>query len=77
MRTTLVLDATVFLEAKKRTAELGMPLSEFTASALRAQLFAHSAVETPRPTFHMPTCGDPGGLHHSPHELSRLRDVGR
>ena len=77
MRTTLVLDDPVFLKAKKRAAELGMTLSEFTTSVLRAQLFAQSAVETPRPAFYMPTCGEPGGLHHSPQELARLRDEGR
>ena len=77
MRTTLVLDDPVFLKAKKRAAELGMTLSEVTTSALRAQLFAQPAAGTPRPTFRMPTCGDPGALHHSPQELSRLRDEGR
>lgn len=77
MRTTLVLDDPIFEKAKKKSAELGITLSELTTTALRDFLFARGVPEENRSQFFMPVLGEAGGAHQSPHELARLRDEGR
>jgi len=76
MRTTLILEDSVFRKAKKRALEAGTTLSDLTNTALRHFLAARSqAKETP---FVMPVFrGAAGQCHQSPADLARLRDEGR
>jgi hypothetical protein len=78
MRTTLVLDDPIFEKAKKRSAELGVTLSQLTTTALRSFLFSQGEHRTSKPRFVMPTIGsnlDP--IHQTSDELAKLRDEGR
>jgi hypothetical protein len=77
MRTTLVLDDPIFEKAKKKSAEMGMTLSEFTTAALRDFLFARSASTGNRKRFLMPVVGETENVSQDPQELARLRDEGR
>lgn len=77
MRTTLVLDDSVFQKAKKKSTELGMTLSELTTTALRNFLFTKEGAENRKGTFRMATFGSRESIHQSPEELSHLRDEGR
>ncbi len=77
MRTTLVLDDSVFEKAKKKSSELGMTLSELTTAALRSFLFAKDRPHSEKAPFKMMTFGGDQRLHQSPEELAKLRDEGR
>lgn len=77
MRTTLVLDDSVFEKAKKKSSELGMTLSELTTTALRNFLFAKAEPGRGEGCFKMVTFGGHESIHQSPEELARLRDEGR
>jgi hypothetical protein len=77
MRTTLVLDDSVFEKAKKKSSELGMTLSELTTTALRNFLFAKEESGGRKGTFKMATFGGQDSIHQAPEELARLRDEGR
>ncbi len=77
MRTTLVLDDPIFEKAKKKSAEMGVTLSELTTTALRDFLISRSVSTTKKKHFLMPVVGDASGIHLSPIELARLRDEGR
>jgi len=77
MRTTLVLDDPIFEKAKKKSAEMGMTLSELTTVALRDFLFVRSAPAGNRKRFLMPVVGEAENVYQDPQELARLRDEGR
>ena len=78
MRTTLVLDDSVFEKAKKKSSELGMTLSELTTTALRNFLFVKAEPRIGVGHFKMATFGSQEPIiHQSPEELARLRDEGR
>jgi hypothetical protein len=77
MRTTLVLDDLIFEKAKKKSAEMGITLSELTTAALRDFLFARSAPPVNRKRFLMPVVGEAENFSQDPQELARLRDEGR
>jgi hypothetical protein len=78
MRTTLVLDDPIFEKAKKKSAELGVTLSQLTTTALRSFLFSRGEPGTSKPRFVMPTIGgDLGSIHQTSEELAKLRDEGR
>jgi hypothetical protein len=77
MRTTLVLDDSVFEKAKKKSSELGMTLSELTTTALRNFLFAKEDPRKGDACFKMATFGGNESMHQSPEELALLRDEGR
>jgi hypothetical protein len=77
MRTTLVLDDPIFEKAKKKSAEMGVTLSELTTAALRDFLFAKSASTGNRKRFLMPVVGESKSIYRDPQELARLRDEGR
>ena len=77
MRTTLVLDALILEKAKKKSAEMGVTLSELTTAALRDFLFAKSAPMGNRKRFLLPVVGESESIYQDPQELARLRDEGR
>ena len=77
MRTTLVLDDSVFERAKKKSSELGMTLSELTTTALRNFLFSKERSNQEKMTFKMMTFGTDQRMHQTPEELAKLRDEGR
>jgi len=75
MRTTLIIDDSVFQKAKKQALEAGTTLSDLTNSALRHFLASRSPTEE-RP-FVMPVFGGGEKVHQTPGELAKLRDEGR
>lgn len=77
MRTTLVLDDSVFEKAKQRAFEMGVTLSEFTSLALKSLLMreAHQKQEKKK-KITLPTWGSPGEKTLSLEEMAELRDVG-
>ena len=77
MRTTLVLDDPIFEKAKKKSAEMGVTLSELTTAALREFLFTRSVTTGNRKRFLMPVVGESENIHQDPQALARLRDEGR
>ena len=77
MRTTLVLDDSVFEKAKKKSSELGMTLSDLTTAALRNFLFSKERSNQEKTPFKMMTFGTDQRIHQSPEELAKLRDEGR
>ena len=77
MRTTLVLDDPIFEKAKKKSAEMGVTLSQLTTTALRNFLYSPPGSERPRERFVMPVIGEEAAVYQSPQELARLRDEGR
>lgn len=77
MRTTLVLDDPIFEKAKKKSAEMGVTLSQLTTTALRNFLYSPPGSERPRERFVMPVIGEEEAVYQSPQELARLRDEGR
>lgn len=77
MRTTLVLDDSVFEKAKKKSSELGMTLSELTTTALRNFLFSRERSNQEKTPFKMVTFGADQRIHQTPEELAKLRDEGR
>ncbi len=76
MRTTLVIDDHVLMEAKRHAIELGISVSEFTTLALRKTLR-----ERDRPThsgrFSFPTYGSGPKQASSTRQIADLRDEGR
>ena len=76
MRTTLVIDDSVFAAAKRRAVEAGLTLSELTTRSLREALRPRAATAAAT-QFFMPVHG--GGIvrETSPIELAALRDEGR
>lgn len=77
MRTTLVLDDSVFEKAKKKSSELGMTLSELTTAALRNFLFSKEYSKQEKTPFKMVTFGTDQRIHQTPEELAKMRDEGR
>jgi 3-oxoacyl-[acyl-carrier-protein] synthase III len=75
MRTTVILEDSVFQKAKKRAVEVGTTLSDLTNSALRHFLAERSLREGDR--FVMPVFGGGGKCHQTPAQLAKLRDEGR
>jgi hypothetical protein len=76
MRTTLIIDDHVVIEAKRQALEAGLSLSELTTMALRETLRKRSPQTQPSP-FSMPTYGSGVKRHSSPGEITDLRDEGR
>jgi hypothetical protein len=76
MRTTLVIDDHVVMEAKRQALEAGLSLSELTTMALREALRKRSHRTQPSP-FSMPTYGSGVKRDSSPSEIADLRDEGR
>ena len=77
MRTTLVLEDTVFEKAKRRAAEINMTLSELTSLALKTLLMKQASVKK-NPPIKLPTYGVKGKkVDFSPIALAALRDEGR
>lgn len=78
MRTTLVIDDSVFRKAKQAAAASGVTLSELTNSALRRLLFGSAeGSRISREKFSMPVFGEKTGVHLTPAQLAELRDEGR
>jgi hypothetical protein len=76
MRTTLVIDDTVFAAAKRRAVESGLTLSELTTRSLRESLRPQaSAAAVSR--FCMPVHGGDNLRDTTPADLAELRDDGR
>lgn len=75
MRTTLVIEDSLFHKAKKRAVENGTTLSDLANSALRAFLMGASARD--EQPFIMPVFGSGQKLHQTPADFARLRDEGR
>ena len=73
MRTTLVLEDTVFEKAKRRAAEVGMTLSELTSLALKTLLMKQASAKK-NPPIKLPTYGVKGEKILSDAEIIRLRD---
>lgn len=76
MRTTLVIDDHVLMEAKRHALESGLSVSEFTTLALRETLRARNR-PAHRGRFALPTYGAGAKRDTSPHEIADLRDDGR
>ena len=73
MRTTLVLDDTIFKKAKRRAAEMEMTLGELTSIALKT-LFMNQAHVQKNPPIKLPTYGVKGEKILSDAEIVQLRD---
>ena len=73
MRTTLVLDDSVFEKAKRTAFEMGITLSEFTSLALRTLMMkqVHPKKATP---IKLPTYGVKGEKILTDEEIKRFRD---
>ena len=76
VRTTLVIDDHVFMEAKRQAVDAGLTLSELTTMALRDALRKRDYPARQAP-FSLPTYGDGTRQHTSPQEIAELRDEGR
>jgi len=75
MRTTLVIEDSLFHKAKKRAVESGTTLSDLANSALRVFLMGTSARE--EQPFMMPVFGSGKKFHQTPADFAKLRDEGR
>ncbi len=75
MRTTLIIEDSVFQKAKKQAMEAGTTLSDLTNSALR-HFLASKSVSEDLP-FVMPVFGGGEKCHQTPGELAKLCDEGR
>ena len=75
MRTTLILEESVFHKAKSQAVQAGTTLSALTNSALRHFLMHQSVTEKAR--FVMPVFGGGRKHHQTPADFARLRDEGR
>ena len=73
MRTTLVLDDSVFEKAKRKAFEIGITLSEFTSLALRA-LMMKQVQSKKTASISLPTYGVKGEKILTDVEIKRLRD---
>ena len=77
MRTTLVLEDSIFEKAKRRAFETGTTLSELTSLALKSLLMreaSHTAKKKKK--YSLPTFGTPGGKFLTLEEMAELRDGG-
>lgn len=76
VRTTLVIDDHVLMEAKRHAVETGMTVSELTTLALREALRRRHDLP-PQARFSIPTFG--AGPRHdtSARQLAEIRDQGR
>ena len=75
MRTTLILEDSVFHKAKKQAVQAGTTLSALTNSALRHFLMHQSVKE--KALFVMPVFGGGRKYHQTPEDLATIRDEGR
>ena len=73
MRTTLVLDDSVFEKAKHKAFEMRMTLSEFTSLALNALMMKQSYSKKTAP-IKLPTYGVKGEKILTDADIKRLRD---
>ena len=62
MRTTIRLDESLLLEAKREAARSGMTLTAIIEESLRERLARSQATDEPRPWIRLTTTGR-GGLH--------------
>ena len=75
MRTTLVLEDSIFEKAKRRAFETGTTLSELTSLALKSLLMKQaSQVDKKKKRITISTYGEPGGKALSLEEIAQLRD---
>ena len=74
MRTTLVIEDSVFTAAKRRAVESGMTLSELTTRSLREALRPQTSAPA---RFYMPVYGEGTVRETTPEEIAALRDDGR
>jgi hypothetical protein len=78
MRTTLILDDSLFRQAKQTAAATGVTLSELTNSALRRFLLApQNTPQVAAEKFSMPVFGEHVALHQTQAQLAEFRDEGR
>ena len=78
MRTTLILEDSVFEKAKRRAFETGTTLSELTSLALKSLLMREAShVNKKKKIITISTFGEPGVKRDfSVQELAALRDEG-
>ncbi|MCX6958181.1 MAG: hypothetical protein NT164_06565 [Verrucomicrobiae bacterium] len=78
MRTTLVLEDSVFEKAKRYAFEKGTTLSELTSLALNSLLMreASHVNKKKKKKYTLPTYGTPGGKFLTLEEMAELRDEG-
>jgi len=76
MRTTLIIDDSVFNAAKRRALESGVTLSDLATQALR-EVLRKRTPDAPAALFLMPVYGRGNVRATSPAELAALRDEGR
>lgn len=76
MRTTLVIDDHVFMDAKRHAVETGMTVSELTTLALR-EVLRKRHDPPPQARFSIPTFGAGPRRDTSARQLAELRDQGR
>ncbi len=76
MRTTLVIDDHVLLEAKRQALEAGLTVSEFATLALREWMRRRSLPPT-RGRFSVPTYGSSRRRDTSPQTIADFRDEDR
>lgn len=76
MRTTLVLENSIFEQAKRYAFESGMTLSELTSLALKSLLMREANKTKKKKKITLPTFGEPGGKTLNLEEIAQLRDGG-
>ena len=76
MRTTLVIDDHVLIEAKRHALEAGLTVSELATLALRETLRKRD-LPTPRGRFALPTYGSGRKQASSTEDIAQFRDQGR
>lgn len=77
MRTTLVLEDSVFEKAKKYAFEKGITLSDLTSLALKCFLMREaSQTQKKKKKITLPTYGNSGGKSLTLEEMAELRDGG-
>ena len=77
MRTTLVLEDSIFEKAKRRAFETGTTLSELTSLALKSLLMREaSQAKKKKKKITISTYGKPGGKFLTLEEMAELRDGG-
>jgi len=78
MRTTLVLEDSIFEKAKRRAFETGTTLSELTSLALKSLLMREAnQTQKKKKRIVLPTYGEPGVKRDfSPEMLAAIRDEG-
>jgi len=74
MRTTVIIEDTLFRKAKKQAAEMGITVSDVVNRALR-EAFTQPKSAGSLPPFRMVTFGrDQPKVDHSPSELARATE---